>query len=126
MKRNLIFLVDDDPMSNVFNSMMIRKKYPSMEIIAFTSAEEALSNLRSAGSRKPALIFLDLNMPVLNGWDFLEEFQKLSLAIDITLLTSSNEIEDMARSKEFVEVKHYLVKPISANALEEVMKKFVL
>jgi response regulator of citrate/malate metabolism len=124
MEENLIFLIDDDLMSNVFNTMMIRKKHPDISISSFTSVEEAFADLKNDANRKPMLIFLDLNMPVLNGWDFLEEFNRLSFEIDIAILTSSNDMEDMTRAKEFKQIKHYIIKPISLELLDKVMGRY--
>ena|ERR1700741_2524261 len=118
MPEKLILLIDDDPLSNIFNSMLIKKSHPEAGIYAITSAREAISYLKDHDNKVPGLIFLDLNMPVMNGWDFLEEYKKLHLEINIVLVTSSDDSRDISRSREYKEVKQYLVKPMTPETLE--------
>ncbi len=124
MPKPLILIIDDDHMSNVFNSMIITKYYPQVQIHDTTGASEAINYLKSDTSDKPSLILLDLNMPVMNGWDFMEEYEKLNLGIEVVLVTSSSDIRDLSRAKDYNDIKHYLVKPISVKDLKEVMEVF--
>ncbi len=121
MSKLSVLLIDDDAISNVFNSMILKRNYPSVQIHATCGASEAIDYLKGNPLDKPTIIFLDLNMPVMNGWDFMEEYKKLNLGIDVVLVTSSDDIGDIARSKDFVEIKHYLVKPITVKDLKEVL-----
>ena len=118
MPGRLILLIDDDPLSNVFNTMMIRKNHPGTDVQAITSAMDALKYLKDDKKKRPELIFLDLNMPVMNGWDFLEEYKKLNLDINIVLVTSSDDSNDISRSRAYKEIKHYLVIPITSDNLK--------
>ena len=118
MPGRLILLIDDDPLSNVFNTMMIRKNHPGTDVQAITSAMDALKYLQDDKKKRPELIFLDLNMPVMNGWDFLEEYKKLNLDINIVLVTSSDDSNDISRSRAYKEIKHYLVKPVTSDNLK--------
>jgi two-component SAPR family response regulator len=119
MSGKLILLIDDDPLSNIFNTMMIKKNHPGEEVLAITNANDAINYLKDDNRKVPELIFLDLNMPIMNGWDFLEEYKKLDLKINIVLVTSSNDSDDISRSKGYKEVKHYLVKPITSDSLKK-------
>jgi two-component SAPR family response regulator len=119
MPGGLILLIDDDPLSNVFNTMMIKKNHPGTEVSAITNARDALKYLNDDKRKRPELIFLDLNMPVMNGWDFLEEYKKLNLEINIVLVTSSDDSRDISKAKEYKEIKYYLVKPITTDNLKE-------
>ncbi len=121
MTTSLVLLIDDDNISNVFSSILIKKKCPQLEILILHSAIEAIKYLKDENNEKPMLIFLDLNMPVMNGWEFIEEFKKINLKIDIVLLTSSSNLEDVIRSQEYNEIKQYLIKPITAENLKKVL-----
>jgi len=123
MSTYLILLIDDDPVSNKFNSMIIQRNHPNIEIIALTGAMEAIQYLKDL-TRKPDLIFLDLNMPVMNGWDFMEEYHKLNLNIEIMIITSSEDPKDMDKAENYNEIKGYVVKPISKVALSTIFDRF--
>lgn len=121
----MVYFVDDDPLSNKFNTMLIRKIHPDVEIITFINAEEALNKLKEKDAPKPEVIFLDLNMPVMNGWDFMDEFKKLDLNIEIVILTSSNDASDKKKAKEHTEVKDFVVKPLTKETFMGLVKKVI-
>lgn len=119
----MVFFIDDDPLSNKFNTMLIRKIHPDVEIKTFTKAEDALADLKKPESPKPEVIFLDLNMPVMNGWDFMAEFKKIGLDIEVVVLTSSNDTTDKEKAEKNDQIKDYVVKPLTKNAFTGVFKK---
>ena len=121
----MVYFIDDDPLSNKFNTMLIRKIHPDVKIVTFVNAEEALMQLRDAAAPKPEVIFLDLNMPVMNGWDFMDEFKKLDLKIEIVILTSSNDASDKKKAKEHKEVKDFVVKPLTKETFTGLVKKVI-
>jgi len=104
--------------------MLIRKIHPDVEIKTFTKAEDALADLKQEKNQKPEVIFLDLNMPVMNGWDFMAEFKKIGLDIEVVVLTSSNDSSDKAKAEKNNQIKDYVVKPLTQNAFTSVVKKF--
>ncbi|WP_298544877.1 response regulator [uncultured Aquimarina sp.] len=75
MKKLKFLLIDDSPSTNFFNKVIIEKTSMSEEIQIAKNGEEAMQILNSFYI--PDLILLDLNMPIMNGWEFLDEFQKL-------------------------------------------------
>jgi response regulator RpfG family c-di-GMP phosphodiesterase len=119
----MVYFIDDDPLSNKFNTMLIRKIHPDVDIVTFVNAEEALLKLSESDAPKPEVIFLDLNMPVMNGWDFMNEFKKLNLKIEIVILTSSNDASDKKKAKEHTEVKDFVVKPLTKETFSGLVKK---
>ena len=121
MEKPIILLIDDDPMSNVFGSIIIKKNNPNYNVIPLNSAVEAIAYLKDETKTNPKLIFLDLNMPVMNGWEFLDEYRKLNLSINIVLLTSSSSLEDIIKSQEYIEIKQYFLKPITNDTLKQVV-----
>jgi CheY-like chemotaxis protein len=119
----LIYLIDDDPMSNFVNTKLIHKILPNVEVVAFLRSTDALVDLRDILKVKPKMIFLDLNMPIMNGWDFMEEFKKMGLEIEIVILSSSNMLEDKLRAINNKQVKDYIVKPLSKDVLNNLFDK---
>lgn len=125
LDKPMVFFIDDDPLSNKFNTMLIRKIHPDVEIVTFVNAEEALVQLKDESKQRPEVIFLDLNMPVMNGWDFMGEFKKLNLDIEIVILTSSNDASDKKKASENKQVKDFVVKPLTKSTFMGLVKKVI-
>ncbi|MDQ0107305.1 CheY-like chemotaxis protein [Chitinophaga terrae (ex Kim and Jung 2007)] len=117
---NMIFIVDDDPIHQQIAKIMIERQAISTGIRVFSDAQEVLDYLReNAGNDAalPDLILLDLNMPVMDGWEFLEEYaafcNDLPKQIRIFVLTSSIDEKDRERVAGYKFVTGYLTKPLS-------------
>lgn len=114
-------LVDDDMINNLIIKHLLKTSVSStIEIISFNEPVKALefiTNYKFYKEEIETVLFLDLNMPVLNGWDFLEQFDKLEKDISnqfiIFILSSSLDNRDIARAKAIPSVKDYLVKPLT-------------
>ncbi|WP_316928100.1 response regulator [Gillisia marina] len=92
----------------------------------FHNGEEALINLKSiikAEEKLPDIILLDLNMPIMDGWQFLDEFTKIKTEKKITIyiITSSVDPMDIEKAKEYNNVNNYIVKPITLEALQDIL-----
>lgn len=124
-----ILLVDDDPIAHLINEKLISTAIdnPNLEIISFHKANEALAyNLQylRSNSRENLYIFLDLNMPQFNGWDFLDVIEKFNdHKISIFILTSSIRKKDRAKAAKYKSVKAYLVKPLSIPLITKIFKQ---
>lgn len=126
-------VIDDDSTSNLICDFTIQR-FDRMAIRdLFTSPEEALIHLRKKGNTATAtILFLDVNMPTMSGFEFLRQFQKLDEEVKkqylIYMLTSS--IEDFSvQAKEFAVVKDFLSKPMKLAYLERIhddLKEFSL
>ncbi|MCC5937013.1 MAG: response regulator [Lunatimonas sp.] len=105
-----IILIDDDPISTFVTEKLIHKniKIPC-EIFTFDNAKDALRNVNKI---KPNYLFLDLNMPEMTGWDFLEEFNPGHNDPEIYILSSSVDERDINKANEYKQVKKYLSKPL--------------
>jgi CheY-like chemotaxis protein len=121
-----ILFIDDDLITLMLCKMVISKASFSKEIATAKNGEDALKyfdTLKSTQStNKPQLIFLDLNMPVMNGWEFLDSFntEKYSEFHDtkIVILSSTIDPADLERSKKYPSVIDFLSKPISKEMLD--------
>ena len=124
-----IFIIDDDRLSNFLVEKIIRHLLPFVTIQSYIKPRFALITLEEIIEKKekfPDVIFLDLNMPVLNGWDFLKELQKFpkqALAnCKIYILSSSIIESDIARSRSFTIISDFISKPLSHEKLSEIFE----
>ncbi|MVT08675.1 response regulator [Chitinophaga tropicalis] len=116
----MIFIVDDDPIHQQIANIMIRRQGIGENVRAFSDAQDVLDYLRQYHYEPdllPDLILLDLNMPVMDGWEFLNDYagfyQNLSKQIGIFVLTSSIDDKDRKKVDNYSFVKGYLTKPLS-------------
>ena len=124
-------LVDDNPDDNFFHERVIRKSDAANIVIAKQTGMEALDYLTSKKDHNdthPDLIFLDINMPRMNGWEFLEEYNKLykqfqSHAIVLMLTTSVNP-DDRMKAELLNGVSDFKTKPLTGEMLTEILGKY--
>ncbi len=119
-----ILLVDDDPLVHFINRKVIQRLNLDLQIVELKSAQQALERLQSDDEselNRPCLILLDLSMPGLSGWDFLEEYKSLPESarqgISIMILSTSENPSDRSRADAIPEVEHYITKPLSKELL---------
>lgn len=112
---DVIFLIDDDPINNLINRRLLGKAGIGDQIEEYQSAKEALEKLKSLPETGSLLIFLDINMPVLNGWEFLDLYTQLFPNRDdvIVILSSSIDFQDRQKAQEYSVVSGFLEKPLS-------------
>jgi CheY-like chemotaxis protein len=126
-----IMLVDDNSDDNFFHIREIKKIVPEAAILTMHSALDALQYLKSAKAHPeelPGLIFLDINMPVMNGWDFLEEFQNLDEdvqnIITIIMLSTFDNLNDVEKAKSYENITDLIAKPLTNEKLKEIVMKY--
>jgi CheY-like chemotaxis protein len=120
-------LVDDNYADNYYHSVEIKKTNPGLVIIEKSMALDALRYLEwnKKTNFLPELIFLDLNMPGMDGWEFLEEYRKLKIShIKIIILSTSRTEEELNRAKTCTSVADYLLKPLTESMMKGVTDKF--
>jgi CheY-like chemotaxis protein len=124
-------LVDDDHNDNFFHKREINKTNPSISVIEKTSGSDALEFLKSNIHNKdmlPNLIFLDINMPVIDGWMFLEESKRLDKELQdsfkIIMLSTSLNSEDIARAMTYTNVSDYITKPLTKEIMDDITRRF--
>ncbi|MBA3900129.1 MAG: response regulator [Bacteroidetes bacterium] len=126
MKYRTALLVDDDADSNFVNSWIVRKEFAE-EVIVKQSVEGALDFLKKRSEDREALpdvIFLDIRMPIMDGFDFLEEFNKLPDLVKskckVIMLSSSFDKNDYHKAIGNQYVYRYLNKPLTVEALADI------
>jgi CheY-like chemotaxis protein len=125
---NDIFLIDDDGLVNFLNQEIIRDAYPEKKVRSFENALDALETLKKIAelpnSKLPQLILLDINMPVMDGWEFLEAFRQLPKTIiqdcKVVMHTSSIDPRDIEKAKTFSSVTDYITKPLTPHTLSQI------
>lgn len=126
-KLQMILLIDDDEPTNFLNRLALEEANCAREILVFQSAASAIEFLQSAASG-PDLIFLDINMPAMNGWEFLQEYENLGPEKQgsriIIMLTSSINPDDRTRAEQNPAVSGFRNKPLTPEIIQEIMDSF--
>lgn len=124
----VIAVVDDDSVYQFTASRTLKATALPHEILQFNNGQEALAFLRGSNTSNislPDIIFLDINMPITDGWEFLKEFHelkdKLPKDIKIYMVSSSIDPRDQNRAKSIPEVTDYMEKPISMSKFAELI-----
>lgn len=124
-----LLCVDDDKITLTLIKLVVGKVSFAEEIITKMNGQEALDYYKGLVENPtitdyPELIFLDLNMPVMGGWDFLEEFVKTFYKhfnqTKIIILSSSTDPDEKAKARKYPIVIDYLPKPLTINALKNI------
>ena len=121
-----VLLVEDDPITIMVCERIIKMTSFGENVRSCLNGKIALDYLISIRENGvlPDIIFLDINMPVMNGWEFLLELEKQKAAFKkfpyIYLLSSTVDPEDFTKAKNFLLVKGFISKPLSKDALEKI------
>ena len=130
-----ILLVDDDEVTNYLSTILINKMEIDVHVEVAVNGMVALDYLTSAGKYKtnnsypkPGLILLDINMPGMNGWEFLDAYNELDVSqkgkVVIAMLTSSNNTDDVDTALNKYNLPTYICKPLTLSKLGEVIYKY--
>lgn len=124
MIKKAIWIVDDDPIYQIIVKKVIQRSEMFSEISSFKNGKDAIDNLHHAlevNDNLPDIILLDINMPIMDGWEFMEEIglikPKLPIEIVVYIVSSSIAVEDKNKSKSYENILGYLSKPICINDL---------
>jgi len=123
-----VMLLDDDEVNNFICSSIIQKSIPESRVISFLNGKQGLDYLESLLGKNdynlPDLIFVDINMPVMNGWEFLDRYKKIanrfSKKIVLMMLTASISDKDVKKAKTYDIVDDYISKPLKQEELTKV------
>ncbi len=125
-KLNCILLIDDDEPTNFLNQMTLEQANCTEHIQVVQSGQQALDFL--VNNPHPDLIFLDINMPAMDGWEFLEKYRQLpagqKASIVMIMLTTSLNPDDASRAQTIPEIDGFENKPLRADRLKEVLRTY--
>jgi len=129
-KQNRILLIDDDEPTNFMSKIIIQKADENSIPSVMLNPKSALNILKNESiniEEIPDLIFLDINMPSMNGWDFLDEYKDLEIHkrknILLYMLTTSMNDDDDVKSKEYSCVNGFMVKPLTVKSYSQIVNK---
>ena len=125
-----VCLIDDDNIYQFTARKLVESTGLAKNIQSFYNGSDAINYFKDQSNNNPEtlpdVIFLDINMPIMNGWEFLEEYNKLSnkfsKPIVVYVVSSSIDSNDMQKSKEYKAVSDYLVKPINRIQYKELIE----
>ncbi|MCD6068526.1 MAG: Two-component response regulator [Bacteroidetes bacterium] len=126
-KLNRVLLIDDDESTNFLHKIVLEDnvEIKNIEVAeTVTEAFEILERSKGADKTEPDLIFLDLNMPGMNGWDFLEKYKGLHKNSLIFILTTSANPDDKKKAEKIKEVSGFRNKPLTGEMVQEIILEY--
>jgi len=125
-----VMLVDDDYATNYLHQLFLEESERVENVLVAKSADEALAILKAGmdTDQIPEIIFLDINLPAKNGWEFIDEYSEIvgeaSKNSKVIMLSTSENPRDMEKSKEYKLIKEYRIKPLSVPIINEIVDKY--
>jgi CheY-like chemotaxis protein len=124
-----ILLVDDDEINNFISIKLIKKAVDNADIKACLNGKFAIDELseiqRQDPSKLPDYILLDINMPIMNGWEFLDEYKRIGIdpmgKSKIFIISSSVFSNDISKARSYPLVKNFVSKPLSVEKIKEML-----
>lgn len=124
----LTFIIDDDPVFVLLFKKILIKLGKFESILNFENGQLALDVLLEKfknNERLPDILFLDINMPILDGWEFLKAIEKYKFKdeLNIYMVSSSIDSTEIKKSKKYKSVKNFISKPISSKDFLQKLNK---
>ena len=123
-----ICFIDDDGVYKFFMKRVLKIKNLAEDIMSFDDGEQAFEYInenKKNPEKLPDLVFLDINMPIMDGFQFIEEYTKIRSEINkkitIYMVTSSIDPIDLERSKKYSEISAYITKPINVETIQQII-----
>lgn len=125
-----VLLVDDDEINNFISIKLIKKALLNTEIMACLNGKFAIDQLvelqRNDPSKLPDYILLDINMPIMNGWEFLDEYKRLNIdpsgKSKVFIISSSVFSNDINKARSYPLVKDFISKPLNVDKIVELFR----
>ncbi len=125
-----ILLIDDDEINNFISIKLIKKALSNAEISSCLNGKLAIEQLtemqQNSPEKLPDFILLDINMPIMNGWEFLDEYKRLNIDTTgkskIFIISSSVFSNDISRARSYPLVKNFISKPLSVEKIREMLE----
>lgn len=126
-----VLLVDDNQDDNLYHTLVLKESDPEIEVISVSSSDDALAFLAAlvAGVRRPPdLVLLDLNMPAMTGWEFIEAYEQRDgprhIETQLFVLSTTENPDDIERAELDPRVAGFLSKPLNEAKLAELVSAF--
>jgi CheY-like chemotaxis protein len=123
-----VLIVDDDEINNFIAAKLIKKVNNNSSVQTSLNGLEGINYIKSLlndQDKMPDVIFLDINMPIMNGWEFLDEFENIKTLVNketsIYMLSSSVYNDDIKKSETYSSVKKFISKPLTLEKLENLI-----
>lgn len=125
MKQITIWVIDDDPIYQIIVNKMMQKSELHLDVLSFKNGKEAIDEFKHKLDKKevlPNIILLDINMPIMDGWEFMDEIvllkNQIPQKIHIYIVSSSIAVDDKKKAKLYPEIVGYLIKPLNHEVLK--------
>ncbi|MFN8417508.1 MAG: response regulator [Cytophagaceae bacterium] len=117
-----ICIVDDDEIFQFITKKTFERLNRKDDLYIFSNGEEAIQYFLSHQELKPDVIFVDINMPIMDGWDFMEELERIQMNYpQIFMVSSSIDDKDLTKAKSMPLVKDYITKPIDESTIKVIL-----
>ncbi|WP_348824874.1 response regulator [Flavobacterium aestuarii] len=131
MSEITIWVVDDDPIYQIIVNKLIKKSELFLNVSSFKNGKDAIDEFKKRLEEKevlPSIILLDINMPIMDGWEFMDEIvvlkNQINEKIHIYIVSSSIAIEDKSKAAQYSEIISYLVKPLNNDDLKSIIASY--
>ena len=125
MEKNIL-LIDDDQVQHFITKATFKKLGEGFKLRCFLSAVDALEYLKELKDENlPSHILLDINMPEMNGWEFLDVYSKFEKTSPVIIVSSSIDIQDINKSKQYSVVIDFISKPLEVSKLSNLLTDFI-
>lgn len=120
-------IIDDDDIVLFLHDLMIKESGLSTDPLGFSNGKAAMDYLQENYTVTDSyLIFLDINMPVMNGWQFLELIEERKYQVTVIIVSSSIDSADYQKAKKYPSVKEYITKPLTIETSIRVKESYIL
>ena len=127
-KLKTVLLLDDNGATNIIHKKFIVKANCAEQILKFQNGVDALHYLNLEATEPPDLVFVDINMPIMNGWQFLEELGKVKTLFKkkptVILLSTSLSPTDREKANNIEIIDQVKLKPLTVKAVQEIVSNF--
>ena len=121
---HILLIVDDDKMIQKLHSMLVKKNELAEDFLIFENGKLALDFVLKYDEKQIFIVLLDINMPTMNGWEFLDAINQDSLdrSIFVAIVSSSVDLSDIEKAKNYPQVMTYIDKPLNPTAIQTLKK----
>lgn len=121
-----ILIIDDDEINNFIAAKLIDKIPPKAKVSTCVNGQEGINFVKNKLNNQnefPDIIFLDINMPLMNGWEFLEEYEQIKndikKKVTINMLSSSVYNDDITKAETYTTVNKFISKPLTVDKIKD-------